>query len=92
MFTRWEELYEAVSDYLNISDSTTLLTFYENIVSFNDFLKDAEDYFRNRKIQMGMQMLDYGVNKLSRAYEGRLDFILSSDIDTLIERLTVLSE
>ncbi|WP_226683460.1 hypothetical protein [Sutcliffiella horikoshii] len=88
----WEKLYEDVSDYLNIDDSATLLTFYQNITSFNDLLKSAENYFRERKIKMGMPMIDYGVNKLTRAYEGHIELILNSNLDSLIERLKVLAE
>lgn len=88
----WEKLYEGVSDYLNVDDSATLLTFYQNITSFNDFLKSAEDYFRERNIKMGMMMLDYGVNKMNRAYDGHIEFILNSNLDSLIERLKVLAE
>ncbi|MGE8203030.1 hypothetical protein ACQKP0_00480 [Heyndrickxia sp. NPDC080065] len=86
-----EQLYEDISDYLNINDSATLLTFYENLASFNDFLKNAEDYFQNNNIRKGIPMLDYSVNKISRTYEGQLHTIFDNNLDSLIERLRVLA-
>ncbi|WP_050767243.1 HNH endonuclease [Bacillus sp. NRRL B-14911] len=86
------DLCEEVADYLDVKDTGNLFTFYENLMSFNDFLKHVEDHFIRRGLPMDIPLSDVQVNSLARNYEGRLEELLNIDISSLIDRLTVLSE
>ncbi|MDA1967651.1 hypothetical protein QUF93_11810 [Bacillus hominis] len=88
----WEILYTDISDYLDITDSTTLITFFEYIIPFNNILKETEEYFRNSGVHFGAPLGDLGVSRLSRAYEGQLKLILDLDFERLTERLNTLGK
>ncbi|GAB6434804.1 MULTISPECIES: hypothetical protein [Bacillus] len=88
----WEKLHDNISEYLDIEDSTTLITLFEYAVIFNNLLKEAEEYFKKSGLRFGTPWAGVEISRLGSAYEGRLKLILDLNLAKLTERLNTLSK
>ncbi|MBO7747924.1 hypothetical protein I8J29_27405 [Paenibacillus sp. MWE-103] len=87
----WEQCLKDVSDYLNTEDCATLITFYETVTQFNQFLEVSVDRI-NQMNPMGMPFGHPAMSKISHAYDSYLHEILDIDLKSLIDRLDILGK
>lgn len=86
----WERYYNEISEYLNINDSTTFISFYEKVDEFNQFLNTFIKFNEDKGFQLGTPILHAGFNYRKNSYFSYIEDLFNEDVNRVLQRLQTL--
>ncbi|WP_173918967.1 hypothetical protein [Halobacillus sp. Marseille-Q1614] len=85
-----EKYYSEISEYLNIEDSTTFISFYEKVDELNEFLKGFIKFSQDKGFQLGTPVAHAGFNYRKKSYFSFIEELYNEDVNSLLQRLLIL--